>query len=248
MRPLIAVTGRRLPIGKIEGWREPACATPTYYLEALQRAGATGALLLPVPLDTGDAAGVDAAEVLERFDGLLLTGGDDLDPARYGQEPHPELLPVDADADTFELALIRAAIEHEVPTLAICRGIQVLNVALGGSLDQHITGRDGLINHGVPHVGGAMHDVRIEAGSKLAAAVGVLTPTCHSHHHQALDRLGEGLRPVAWAEDGIVEGLELDDGWIVGVQWHPEDTAAADADQQRLFTSFVERAAGLVRA
>ncbi len=243
MRPLIAVTGRRLPIGKVEGWREPACATPTYYLEALHRAGAQGAVLLPVPLDADGAA-----EVLERFDGLLLTGGDDLDPATYGQEPHPELLPVDTDADAFEIALIRAAIEHEVPTLAICRGIQVLNVALGGSLDQHITGRDGLINHGVPHVGGAMHDVRVEPESKLAEAMEVLSPACHSHHHQALDRLGEGLRPVAWAEDGIVEGLELEDGWIVGVQWHPEDTAADDPDQQRLFMSFVERAAGLVRA
>jgi putative glutamine amidotransferase len=242
MRPLIAVSGKRLPIGRIEGWREPACATPTYYLEALQRAGAQGALLLPVPLDADGAA-----ELLDRFDGLLLTGGDDLDPATYGQDPHPELLPVDPDADAFELALIRVAIARDVPTLAICRGIQVLNVALGGSLDQHITGRDGLISHGVPHVGGAMHDVRIEAGSKLAAAMGVLTPACHSHHHQALDRLGDGLRPVGWAEDGIVEGLELDDGWIVGVQWHPEDTAADDADQQRLFTSFVEQAARPVR-
>ncbi len=238
MRPLVAVSGKRLSIGKIEGWREPACATPTYYLEALQRGGAQGALLLPVPLDADSAA-----EVLARFDGLVLTGGDDLDPATYGQDPHPELLPVDADADAFELALVRAAIEHEVPTLAICRGAQVLNVALGGSLDQHITGRDGLINHGVPHVGGAMHDVTIEPGSKLADAMGVPSPACHSHHHQALDRLGDGLRPVSWAEDEIVEGLELDDGWIVGVQWHPEDTAADDPDQQRLFTSFVGQAA-----
>ncbi len=238
MRPLVAVSGKRLAIGRVEGWREPACATPTYYLEALGRAGAQGALLLPVPLDTDEAK-----RVLARFDGLVLTGGDDLDPATYGQQPHPELLPVDADADAFELALIRAAIDHHVPTLAICRGVQVLNVALGGSLDQHITGREGLINHGVPHVGGAMHDVRIEPGSKLATAMGTLSPACHSHHHQALDRIGEGLRPVAWAEDGIVEGLELDDGWIVGVQWHPEDTAARDPDQQRLFDSFVEQTA-----
>lgn len=238
MRPLVAVSGNRLPIGRVSGWKEPACATATYYLESLDRGGARGAVLLPVPLERDDAAAL-----LARFDGLVLTGGDDLDPALYGQEPHPDLLPVDAEADAFELALTHAAIEHGVPTLAICRGLQVLNVALGGTLDQHITGREGLVNHGVPHVGGAMHDVVVEPDSKLGTAIGTDRPACHSHHHQAPDRLGDGLRPVAWADDGIVEGLELDDGWIVGVQWHPEDTAMRDADQQRLFDAFVAQAA-----
>jgi putative glutamine amidotransferase len=152
---------------------------------------------------------------------------------------------VNVTRDVFELALVRDAIERGLPTLAICRGAQVLNVALGGSLDQHITDRAGLVGHGIPGVegGAATHVLEIEPGSRLAEAMGTTAADCSSHHHQAVDRMGAGLRLTARAPDGVVEGIELDgDPWIVGAQWHPEDTAGRDPAHQALFDRFVEEA------
>jgi putative glutamine amidotransferase len=148
--------------------------------------------------------------------------------------------------DAFELTLLRAAIDRSMPTLAICRGAQVLNVLLGGTLDQHITGREGLLGHGIPGVegGAALHDLELDSGSKLATAMGVTRAECSSHHHQAVDRVGDALTITARAPDGIVEGVELDgDAWIVGAQWHPEDTAGRDPAQQALFDALVRQAA-----
>jgi putative glutamine amidotransferase len=216
-------------------------ALPAPYVQALQRAGAQDAVLTPAPLSDAEAA-----SLLERFDGLLLAGGGDLDPSLYDQPCHDEVYGVDPRRDHFELALARTLTRTAVPTLAICRGAQVLNVALGGTLDQHITDRPGLVAHGVPgEVGGAaMHPVTVTAGSRLAGALGTTRPDCSSHHHQAIDRLGDGLRVVARADDGVVEGVELaGDTWIVAAQWHPEETAASDPTQQSLFDAFVAEAA-----
>ena len=240
-RPLIAVPAYPVKAGRVQGWEKPGVAAPTPYMEALHRAGAREAILMPVAIDD-----TDASEVLERFDGLLLMGGGDLHPEEYGQERRDEVYGVIPHRDRFEVALARAAVARDLPTLAICRGHQVLNVALGGSLDQHISERDGVLAHGKPGVpgGSSVHDVDLEPGSRLAEAMDVTRASCSSHHHQAVDRVGDRLHVTARSPDGVVEGIELDgDAWIVGAQWHPEDTAATDAAQQRLFDTFVRQAA-----
>jgi putative glutamine amidotransferase len=239
MRPLIAVVGRRLSPGEAKPWPSyPALAVPTTYLQAIRRAGGEPAVLLQ---DAADAE--DWSQLLARFDGLMLMGGTDLDPSLYGDDEHPECYGIDPERDRFEIAVLRAAIDRELPALAICRGIQVLNVTTGGTLDQHITGREGLIAHGVPTGGhGVSHPVELEPGSQVAKAMAVDRADCFSHHHQAIDRLGDGLRPVGWTEDGIVEAVEVDDGWMLGVQWHPEETANEDPAQQGLFDALVQRA------
>jgi putative glutamine amidotransferase len=237
-RPLIAVPiYPRLEPGRVRGWSEAGVGLPARYVDALRRAGGLEAMFLP---DLGDD---DADEVLDRVDGLLLVGGGDLDPGTYGEAAASRVYGVDRDRDASELALARAAIARDIPTLAICRGHQVLAVALGAKLDQHITGRPGLLDHGVPGVddGARLHDVDVEPDSKLARALGTTTPTVSSHHHQAVIGGEPRLRVVACASDGTVEGLELvgSDAWIVGVQWHPEDTAGSDPAQQGLFDTFV---------
>jgi putative glutamine amidotransferase len=238
--PLIAIPAYPLVrAGRIKGWNDAGVAVPARYVAALRRAGGQEAILLPTELDEAGAAAL-----LARFDGLLLLGGGDLDPQAYGEEPNTRVYGVNPARDECELVLTRAAIARGLPVLAICRGHQVLDVALGGNLDQHITGREGLLEHGVPGVedGARLHDVDVEPGSRLAAALGTTHVTVSSHHHQAVDRVGDGLRVVARAADGIVEGVELADPagpWVVGAQWHPEDTADSDPPHQSLFDTFV---------
>jgi len=239
VRPLIAVVGRRIQPDGVRGWPHAgAVAVPAPYLDALKRAGAQEAVLYPEP---GDDAG--AAQTLARFDGLLLIGGPDVDPARYGAEPHEKTYGVDPEQDDYEDRIVRAAVSAETPVLAICRGIQVLNVALGGTLVQHLPDRDGTGQHtvkGASEAGGRQdHDVTIEAGSLVAKAVGTTRATCPSSHHQAIDRLGQGLTATAWTDDGVIEAVEYERGWIVGVQWHPESSAHRDPAQQSLFDTFV---------
>lgn len=239
-QPLIAVAAQPLPPGKTTAWREDSVALPGPYVRALHRARAQEAILAPRPLDAGEAA-----SMLERFDGLLLIGGADVDPVHYGEEPHPETYGVNRDADRFEMELLRAAMERETPVLAICRGFQVLNVALGGSLDQHITGREGLVGHGVPGVAPEVHEVNLEPGTWTAKALGSDPVRVSSSHHQALGRLADGLVVTGRAPDGIVEAVERPGaGWLVAVQWHPERTAEEDPAQQGLFDALVEQAAG----
>jgi putative glutamine amidotransferase len=232
-RPLIAVTGRRL--GKIDRWPyERAMVAPGGYIDALTRAGAIGALID----STGDPSGI-----LDRFDALVLTGGPDLDPDTYGQAQHSETYGIDRAVDDFELALTHDALAREMPTLAICRGFQILNVALGGTLHQHIPEEPGVEPHGRPGEpnGGRAQAVEIVAGTLLEKVMGTNRPVATCHHHQAVDRVGAGLRVVARADDGIIEGLELAEpgGWLLAVQWHPEDTAATDPVNQRLFDALV---------
>lgn len=242
MRALIAVAGRHLPPGRVQSWRGDSVGVPASYIRALHRARGQEAILMPERI-----AAEEAHRRLARFDGVLLIGGGDIDPSSYGEDPHPENYGMNPDVDAFEMALARTAIELEKPLLAICRGIQVLNVALGGSLDQHITGRPGLIGHGVPRVAPEMHPVRLEPGSRVAKAMGVDEASGSSSHHQALARLGDRLVPVGWTTDGIVEVVEHENGWVLGVAWHPELTAHEDPAQQGLFDALVEQAAEAVK-
>jgi putative glutamine amidotransferase len=239
-KPLVAVPAYPVRSGRIEGWVDAGIAVPEPYIAALKRAGAQEAVLMPEEIEPADAV-----DLLDHFDALLLLGGGDLDPATYGAAPDTRIYGMSHERDAFELALARAAVDRGLPTLAICRGAQVLNVLLGGSLDQHIIGRAGLIGHGTPGVegGATLHDLVIDADSRLGRAMGTTTAECSSHHHQAVDRLGTGLRVTVRAPDGIVEGIELEgDAWIVGAQWHPEDTAGRDPVQQSLFDAFVREA------
>ena len=236
-RPIVAVVGERVAPGHVEGWKQGGVAVPEKYLHALHRAGGLEAVLMPeqVPPD-------EAERRLEPFDALMLIGGGDLHPSAYGEDPLPQCYGMDEEADAFELEIAGAAVRLGTPLLAICRGMQVLNVALGGTLHQHISDRDGLRDHGTPRKGPAMHPVQLDEESNVAEAIGATRPDCQSSHHQAVDRLGQGLNAVGRTDDGVVEAIEHRDGWILGVQWHPERTAEGDPHQQRLFDALVERA------
>ncbi len=203
-------------------------------MDALGRAGVSAVLLPQIEQNRPE-------KILESFSGLLLVGGGDVDPRRYGAEPHSALYGVDARRDAAEIALVKTAHQIGMPTLAICRGPQLVNVAFGGTLIQHLPDGPDMLEHGAPADGApAMHDVKVAESSRLFDAVGEATLRCESHHHQGLDRLGDGLVPTAWTGDGLVEGIEREDGWLVGVQWHPERTAADDPAQQAIFDGFAQ--------
>ena len=239
-KPLIAVAAYRLSPGRVALWGETAAvALPAPYVEAIARAGGHPVLLSA--LDPGPAA-----ELLEPFDALVLAGGGDIDPSAYGQETHAEVYGVDPNRDHMEMDLLAEAMSHRKPALCICRGMQVANVALGGTLTQHLPDVPEMGEHGVPLGGGTVHEIRVAEGSALAAALGGAAATATCHHHQGVDRLGEGLVASGWSADGLVEGLELGDHggrWLLGVQWHPEETAAQDPAQQALFGALVAEAA-----
>ena len=188
-----------------------------------------------------------AMRALDGIEGLLLTGGEDLDPAWYGTAPSPRLDPPSRERDLFELAAFAAARQRELPILGICRGIQLVNVALGGTLFQDLpTERPGAVDH-YPTAGrdARTHAVRLEPGSRAAAALGVTSLTVNSFHHQAPDRLGSGLVASGWSEDGLVEALEsgTEAPWLLAVQWHPEEMHADSAAPERgLFRALVEAA------
>ncbi len=236
--PLVAIPAHGLSPGRVSGWSGGAFAVPEGYINALQRAG-----MWPMIIPSGLPGG--AEDVLAPFSGLLLTGGGDVDPQRYGAEPHPSTYGIDPDRDDLELALIGAAIDSGLPLLAICSGMQVVNVACGGTLSQHLPDLIGSTAHGDPtRDTWVPHPVEIAEGSRLAAAVGAgRLPDCASHHHQGIEKVGHGLQAVAWGEDGLIEALEPDgdSGWVLAVQWHPEVTAAEDDAQQALFDAFAEQ-------
>jgi putative glutamine amidotransferase len=238
--PLIAIAAYRLPPGRVSLWGETAAvALPATYVEAVARAGGHPVLLSA--LDPGPAK-----ELLEPFDALVLAGGGDIDPAAYGQEPATDVYGVDPDRDRMEMDLLAEAMRNGKPALCICRGMQVANVALGGTLVQHLQDVPEMGQHGVPLGGGTVHEIRVAEGSRLAKALGGAVATATCHHHQGVDRLGENLVASGWSADGLVEGLELSDhgtGWLLGVQWHPEETATDDPAQQALFGALVTEAA-----
>lgn len=215
-------------------WDEQAALLPANYVEMVALAGGVPVLLPPiVPGALADAAAIAIAGV----DGLVLTGGADIGPGHYGAVSHPETEVPRTDRDAWELALLRAALDVDAPVLAVCRGVQLLNVARGGTLHQHLPEVVGDDTHR-PELGRyARVPVEVEHGSRLAAIVGE-APEVSCHHHQAIDRLGDGLAACAHAGDGTVEGVELRGfRFVLGVQWHPE----ADGDG-RLFAALVEAA------
>jgi len=231
---IVAVTGRRL--GKRETWPySRALALPRGYVDSVVRAGGQ-------PVIVQDAR--DPKGLLERVDAVVLTGGPDVDPELYGEAAHPSVYGVDRGADDFECAVADIAVARGIPMLAICRGIQVLNVARGGTLYQHIPEDPGVPAHGQPgEAGGArVHDIRLDADSLVADLCDTTQMAVSCHHHQAIAKLGDGLRVTARAADGIVEALELDGSFVLAVQWHPEDTAEDDPAQQRLFDALVRKA------
>jgi putative glutamine amidotransferase len=202
--------------------------------------------ILPI-LDPADADGM-----LDGMAGLLLTGGEDVDPARYGQPPHRALGEVHAERDAFELALVRAARERRLPTLAICRGVQIANVALGGTLVQDLPSEwpTPLAHDGDWERSARVHAVRLAPGSRLAHALGDARLTINSMHHQAIGTVAAGLTSVAHAPDGVVEAVEWTGGdwWMEGVQWHPEElTRTSEGWDRALFAAFADavRAYGL---
>ena len=202
------------------------------YPDAIRRAGAVPVVIPPMDPDALEP-------LLDGLCGLCLSGGPDLDPGAYGAEPHPALGPTEPPLDTFEIGLVRAAQARDMPVLAICRGLQVLNVARGGTLIQDLPSeRPSDIDHRQAQAGSrATHGVTLEDG-RLAGCLGLRELRVNSFHHQAVDRLGEGLRAVGWAPDGVVEAIEATDRtFTVGVQWHAESMIHAP-EQARLFAAF----------
>jgi len=217
-----------------DGQRDRAFAYTTY-TEALRRAGAVPVVIPPQP--------ENAAQIVEELDGLLLAGGDDCDPSAYGEQPHPTVEPMDGRRQSNELALARAARERGIPTLGICLGVQVMNVAAGGTLIQDIASEvETEIDHASEPSDRNRHDVLVEKGTRLAAIVGNQELNVNSSHHQAIRNVGEGLRVTAHAPDGVIEGLEdPSHPFYVGVQWHPEDMSS-ERSAAALFGAFVEAA------
>jgi len=218
-------------------WDQQAYLLPRSYVDAIQLAGG---LALMLPLD--EALERDPDEVLDLLDGLILAGGADIDPAFYGAQPHPETKNTVPSRDAFEIALTRRALERDQPVLGICRGMQLINVAAGGTLLQHLPESHGHHEHRrrPGTFDGADHDVRLVDGSLAARAAGEVLHATKSHHHQAIDRLGEGLEVTGWAVlDDLPEAVEIPERrFALGVQWHPEaDTTS------RLIGALVHEAA-----
>jgi gamma-glutamyl-gamma-aminobutyrate hydrolase PuuD len=225
--PLIGITayGEETAYGV---WKHEAVVLPRTYPDAVFAAGGLPVLLAPR---------VDSAAVVDRLDAVVLAGGPDVDPARYGAAPDPRTGVPRTERDAAELAVLARALELGRPVLAVCRGLQVLNVALGGSLVQHLPDAVGHTGHNPqPGVFGRT-DIALDAGSRVAAALGA-TVTAQCHHHQSVDRLADGLAVTGRAPDGTIEAVELaDHPFVVGVQWHPE------MDDPRIFAALVAAAA-----
>jgi putative glutamine amidotransferase len=230
-RPLIAIPARFA--ATTSALRYAAEVNARALIEAVWRAGGE-----PVSVHPADPAAADVADRLARFDGVLLPGGGDLAPHRYGAtDTHATVYDVDETQDAFDLAVARETLALGLPLLAVCRGLQVVNVALGGTLEQDMGGPEREHRH-------LVHPVTLRPASEVARATGAEKVDVSCYHHQRVDRLGTGLEVTATAVDGTAEALELIGarGWFTAVQWHPEDTAADDAAQQNLFDALVRAA------
>lgn len=221
------------------GWNARAALLPYAYVDSVRNAGGRAVLLPPGGTDA------EARETVAGLDGLVVSGGPDIDPARYGAARHPKTQRPVHTRDAWDLAVTRSALTLGVPMLAICRGMQVLNVCLGGTLHQHVSDLIGHERHNGPATGFGQHSVRVTEGSALAAVLPAGeyfdVPT---HHHQSVDLVGDGLTAVAWEEDGLIEAIEPGPsqlgglpGFVLGVQWHPEQ-----GDDPRLFQALVAAA------
>jgi putative glutamine amidotransferase len=237
-RPVIGLT-TYLEQAKQGVWDVRAAFLPQQYFDAVTASGGVAVLLPPQP--SPEAA---ASVVLDGLDGLILTGGRDVQPELYGAERHPLTDDPRPDRDAWELALFEGAEERRMPVLAICRGLQLVNVARGGTLLQHLPDALGTERY---RVGGgvfATNTVAIDEGTRLAALVGSGELDVHSYHHQGVDRLGDGLVVTARTDDGLVQAVESDgEGYLVGVQWHPEE----NIEDRRLFAGLVAEASVFAR-
>lgn len=214
-------------------WDVRASFLPAIYFQGVTLAGGIAVLLPPQPVDADIVN-----RVLDGLDGLVITGGKDIDPASYGQQRHPATEEPAQDRDAWELALLGEALKRKLPVLGICRGAQVLNVALGGTLHQHLPDVIGHTGHRAGNAVFTTLPVRTVPGTRLAALIGESTDV-KCYHHQAIAELGEGLVVSAWDADGVIEAVELPgDGFVVAVQWHPEESL----DDLRLFTAIVDAA------
>jgi putative glutamine amidotransferase len=217
-------------------WERRSGVLPQSYFELVAAAGGRP-LLVPPPSTAPDGPEAGADEVIAVLDGLVLTGGGDVDPLAYGEQPDPEVRGVDHHRDASERALLAAALRADLPVLAICRGCQILNVELGGTLHQHLPDVIGHLAHrSAPYVFGEV-DVDTVPGSKAADVFGA-RPVVRCSHHQAISDLGRGLVPTASTDDGVIEAVELPDArFVLGVQWHPEEQG-----DQRPFDALVRAA------
>jgi len=228
MRPLIGITSYAEEI-RWGVWTDDAALVPLAYVRAVEHAG--GRPLVVPPSEDG------LEETLDALDGVIFSGGGDLDPDLYGAEPHEETDMPRTERDAAELRLLEAALDRDMPVLAICRGSQLLNVARGGDLEQHLPEAVGHEQHRHDPGSFSDHDVKVAADSRLGGLLGDRAPV-KSHHHQGYGRIGSGLREVAWAEDGVVEGLEdADKRFALGVLWHPEE-----GEDFALFQGLIEEA------
>jgi putative glutamine amidotransferase len=217
-RPIIGITGE-LEAARWGNWIREAVVSPVTYTRAIERAGGTPVVLPPVPAHSVPA-------LIAALDGVVFTGGRDLDPSLYEEEPHEHTEPPDHRRDRFELAFMRAVIDADLPFLAISRGMHVLNVARGGTLTQHLPDRVGNDSHRPDPVKLAVHDVQLSAASRVGRALNASTASVPGGHHQAINRIGSGLLTVAWTQDQVVEAVELQGhAFGVGVQWHPEEAS-----------------------
>lgn len=230
-KPLIGIGS---DVNVTPGKRDRAFAYTTY-VDSLRRAGAVPVVIPPQP--------ENARELIDSLDGLLLAGGDDCDPAVYGEERHPTVEPMDERRQANDLSLAKLARDRGIPTLGICLGVQVMNVAAGGTLIQDIESQhETEIEHVSEPEDRARHDVLIESDTRLAKILGAREINVNSSHHQAIRGVGAGLRVTASAPDGIIEGLEDPKlPFYVGVQWHPEDMPGEDS-ARRIFGAFVDAA------
>lgn len=230
-RPLIGITSYAR-----EGAELPVFSLPAGYVDRIREAEG-----VPVILPAGED---DPEILLDHIDGLLLSGGGDVAPSAYGGEMHETVYSVCEERDHFEFALLRAALRRATPIFCICRGMQVLNVVCGGTLHVHVPERLGEdVPHRIPPRLTCRHPVRIAKESRLFSIMGVEELSVCSWHHQGIDEMGQGLRPVAWAPDGLVEAVEhIAHPWCIGVQWHPE-MDGGDRAQRALFVAFVQQAA-----
>jgi putative glutamine amidotransferase len=228
-KPLVGLT-TYIERARFGVWETDSAVLHRVYVDGIVRAGGVPVLLPP--------AGDGYAQLLSALDGLVLTGGADIEPARYGQEPHETTYTRPA-RDSFEFALLDGALAAGIPVLGVCRGMQVLNVAFGGTLTQHLPEATGTAEHQPALATFGTNTVGLAPDSLAGRILGAETK-CHCYHHQAVDSLGQGLRAVGWAADGTTEAIELPgETFVLGVQWHPEQ----DADDRRLFAAMVSAAA-----
>jgi putative glutamine amidotransferase len=232
MKPVIGINC------SLEGENTPRLSLNSGYYEAVKRAGGVPVLL--APLEEAE----DIEGLLKGLDGLILSGGEDLWPERYGQRPHPKTNLVSKERDIFDFKLVRQALDMNMPILGICLGEQLLNVALGGSLIQDLPSQSALDGAGVAHNSKTVHKIKVGRGTHLYELLGTDTLLVNSSHHQAVDRLGKGMKVSARAEDGVIEAIEsTKHSLVIGVQWHPE-RMLGDFLQKRLFTTFLEAVRG----